>query len=188
MRILFFCFFLFFIFPSWTWAEGARIRKIAVEKTNKEVVVSFVLMKGFNSTIERNIQDGIEKDFYYYVVLNQKYENWFYEEVAEKTIRYQVKYDTLTKIYSVRRFEGTDSESYLFDSQNKMEDFVSRGENIRLAPISLLRKKHRYHVWVKAQMKAAHVPLRLDHFLFFIPFLDLDTPWGKSSAIYADTN
>ncbi|MEK7286621.1 MAG: DUF4390 domain-containing protein [Nitrospirota bacterium] len=167
-------------------ATGPRIRNLNVGKKNEEIFVSFELIKGFNATIKRDIQDGIEKDFYYYVVLNQKHKNWFYEEVAEKTIRYQVKYDTLTRVYAVRRFEGAHSAVYQFDSQNEMESFVARGEKIRLTPITRLKKNHRYSVWVKAQMKAAQVPLHLDRLLFFVPFLDLDTPWNKSESLYAD--
>jgi len=151
----------------------------------KEIVVSFQLDNGFNRSIKRDIQDGIEKDFYYYVVLNKKYKNWFYEEIAEKTIRYTVKYNTLKKGYTVRRFEGFNRLERVFDSPEEMRAFISRVEKIRLAPISLLEQGHRYHVWVKAQMKASHVPLHLDRFLFFIPFLEVDTPWAKSGSLYA---
>jgi hypothetical protein len=172
------------ILPPGVSAGGARIEKIATEKVLGAIWVSFELTNGFNRAIQRDIQDGIEKDFYYYIVLNQKHQNWFYEEVAEKTLRYRVKYDTLTKVYTVRRFEEDFFEEHVFDSLSAMRDFVSRGEKIRLAGVSL-KQNHRYHVWVKAQMKASRVPLHLDRFLFFIPFLELDTPWKKSAAIYA---
>jgi len=179
------CFFFLVAVPIFAWAEGAKIEKIAVEMIKDDIVVSFELDKGFNKSIDRDIQDGIEKDFYFYVVLNQKHENWFYEEVAEKTIRYTVKYDTLKKGYAVRRREGFETMERLFDAAEEMRAFVSRAAKIHLAPISLLEQNQRYHVWIKAQMKASHIPRQLDRFLFFIPFLELDTPWAKSGSLYA---
>lgn len=177
---------LFLVFvPAFGWAGRERIEKVAVEIIKDEIVVSFDLADGFNKSTQRDIHDGIEKDFYYYIVLNQKEDHWFYEEIAEKTIRYTVKYDTLKKSYTVRRREGPDRIERVFDSQSAMRAFISRGERIRLAETSLLKQNRRYHVWVKAQMKATHVPRDLERFLFFIPFLELDTPWGKSGSLYA---
>ncbi len=167
------------------WAGDAQIEKVGVQMSEGEIVVSFELENGFNGSIERDIQDGIEKDFYFYVVLNQKHQNWFYEEIVEKTIRYSVKYDTLKKDYTVRRREGFDKMERVFDSAEEMRAFISRGQKIPLAPISLLEKDQRYHVWVKAQMKASHIPRDLERLLFFIPFLELDTPWAKSGSLYA---
>jgi hypothetical protein len=178
-------FFLITAFPQFTWAGKEQIKNVTAEIVRGTIVVSFELSRGFNKQIEQDIQDGIEKDFYYYVVLNQKEDHWFYEEIAEKTIRYTVKYDTLTKNYTVRRREGGEHREHVFDSQMEMRAFVSRGENIRLAETSILKPDRRYHVWVKAQMKSTHVPRDLERFLFFIPFLELDTPWGKSSSLYA---
>jgi hypothetical protein len=179
------CYFFLVAVPILAWAGRERIEKIAVEIIKEEIIVSFELGNGFNRATERDIQDGIEKDFYYYVVLNQKEDHWFYEEVAEKTIRYTVKYDTLRKDYTVRRREGLEIVERVFDSAEEMRAFISRGEKIHLAPISLLKQGRRYHVWVKAQMKASHIPRDLERLLFFIPFLELDTPWAKSSSLYA---
>jgi len=183
--ILILCLLFLVIVPILAWAESAQINKIAVEMNQGGVVVSFELENGFNRSIERDIQNGIEKDFYYYIVLNQKQKNWFYEEIAEKTIHYSVKYDTLKKGYTVRRREGLDRVERLFDTAEEMRAFISRGQKSRLAPISILQPDHRYHVWVKAQMKASHVPRDLERFLFFIPFLEIDTPWAKSGSLYA---
>lgn len=185
IRMVHLCLFFLVAVPGFAWAKDAQIKKIAVEITEEEIVVSFELENGFKRSITRDIQDGIEQDFYFYVVLNQKHRHWFYEEVAEKTIRYSVKYDTLKTGYTVRRFEGQDKVERVFDSQDAMRAFISQGQTIHLGPISLLKPDHRYQVWVKAQMKASHIPRDLERFLFFIPFLELDTPWAKSDSLYA---
>jgi hypothetical protein len=59
---------------------------------------------------------------------------------------------------------------------------ISKLNNVKIAPLSLLKPRRTYYVSVKAQMKASKLPLYLDYFLFFIPFLELDTPWADSNT------
>ncbi len=177
--------FLFSLVPSLVWAAGARIEKLQVEIIDQEIRGSFELARGFNRKIERDIHDGIEKDFYFYILLSRKHEHWFDEEIVSSTIRYTVKYDTLKRIYTVHRQEGSDLAERTFDSFPLMQAFVSRVERVFVAPLSILKPNRRYVLLVKAQMKVSRVPLHLDRFLFFIPFLDLDTPWRQSWSIYA---
>jgi hypothetical protein len=40
-------------------------------------------------------------------------------------------------------------------------------------------------VSVKAEMKAPQLPLYLDYFLFFIPFLEIDTEWRNTAPFRA---
>jgi hypothetical protein len=88
-------------------------------------------------------------------------------------------------VYTVRqRGEGRIIDQ-TFDHLSLMWDFVSRGEQVFVAPRTLLKPHHRYFLRAKAQMKVSHVPLHLDRLLFFIPFLDMDTPWRQSRSIYA---
>jgi hypothetical protein len=175
------------LFTSLAFAGRERIDNIQVEIINDEILASFELKEGFNRKIERDIHDGIEKDFYYYVLLNQKHENWFDEEIVARTIRYTVKYDTLKKSYTVRRQDEMAIEEQVFDRIEAMRAFVSAERRFPVAMRSYLEHHHRYFLRVKAQMKASHVPLYLDRFLFFIPFLELDTPWTQSLSIYAET-
>ncbi len=178
-------FLIFILFPNTSWAAGARMRNIEVEMTHHEIRSSFVLVNGLSKKLERDINDGIQKELYYYIVLVQKHENWFDEEIAATTIQYTLKYDTLKKIYTVRRKEGSDQTEHTFDQMASMWAFISKGEHIFVAPQSILKPNHRYFLLLKAQMKVSRVPLHLDRFLFFIPFLELDTPWGQSRSIEA---
>ncbi len=176
---------VFYLFPSVVWAAGARIENIQVEIVDQSILGSFDLVRGFSQRIERDIHDGIEKEIYYYILLSKKYENWFDEEIVSKTVRYTIKYDTLKRIYTVTRREGSNRGERTFDHFESMRAFVSRVEDIFVAPLSILEPNHRHFLLIKAQMKVSHVPLYLDRFLFFIPFLDLDTPWRQSRSIYA---
>jgi hypothetical protein len=173
------------LFPPMGWAASPQIQKLEVALVQGEIRGSFVLAGGLSKKIEQEILDGLQKELYYYLILTQKHEDWFDEEITAKTIHYTMKYDTLKKIYTVRQqIEGQTAEQ-TFDALPSMWGFVSKGGPFFVAPGTLLKPNHRYFLRAKAQMKVSHVPLHLDRFLFFVPFLEMDTPWKQSRSIYA---
>lgn len=172
------------VVPEGLFAAGSeRIRNVVTEVKNQEIVVTAELVDGFNREIIRDIHDGIPKDFYYYLLLKRKQKNWFDEEILAKTIRYTVKYDTLKKKYAVVQREGERTVENTVDDLETMKRIVSKIDQVKLAPVSVLRSRNRYYVSVKSQMKAAKLPFYVDYFLFFIPFLEIDTPWADSDSL-----
>lgn len=184
-KIWFISFFLILlVVPEGLFAAGSeRIRNVVTEVKNQEIVVTAELVDGFNREIIRDIHDGIPKDFYYYLLLKRKQKNWFDEEILAKTIRYTVKYDTLKKKYAVVQREGERTVENTVDDLETMKRIVSKIDQVKLAPVSVLRSRNRYYVSVKSQMKAAKLPFYVDYFLFFIPFLEIDTPWADSDSL-----
>lgn len=177
-------FLILLVVPEGLFAAGSeRIRNVVTEVKNQEIVVTAELVDGFNREIIRDIHDGIPKDFYYYLLLKRKQKNWFDEEILAKTIRYTVKYDTLKKKYAVVQREGERTVENTVDDLETMKRIVSKIDQVKLAPVSVLRSRNRYYVSVKSQMKAAKLPFYVDYFLFFIPFLELDTPWADSDSL-----
>lgn len=175
---------LLLIAPGSLFAAGSeRIKNVTTEIKNQEIVVTAELMDGFNRGIINDIQDGIPKDFYYYLLLKRKQKNWFDEEILAKTIRYTVKYDTLKKKYAIVQRDGERVVENTVDDLETMKRLVSKIDHVKLAPVSFLKSRHRYYVSVKSQMKAAKLPFYVDYFLFFIPFLELDTPWADSESL-----
>lgn len=164
-------------------ARGERIQNVTVEIENNEIYVSAKLTGGFRKEIVDDIHNGIPKNFYYYLVLKRKEKNWFDEEMLSKTIRYTVKYDTLKKVYTVTETtNGTSIEKQAEDFPS-MKALVTQVKGTHLASILPLNRGKRYFVSVQAQMQAAKRPFYLDYFLFFIPFLEIDTPWADSPQI-----
>lgn len=177
-------FLILLVVPEGLFAAGSeRIRNVVTEVKNQEIVVTAELVDGFNREIIRDIHDGIPKDFYYYLLLKRKQKNWFDEEILAKTIRYTVKYDTLKKKYAVVQQEGERTVENTVDDLETMKRIVSKIDQVKLAPVSVLRSRNRYYVSVKSQMKAAKLPFYVDYFLFFIPFLEIDTPWADSDSL-----
>jgi len=168
-----------------TWGKE-RIRELSVEVLGQEILVSATLKGGFNRKVVKDIQNGIPKDFYYYVLLKKKDPNWFDEEILSKTIRYRVKYDTLKQNYLLTETIEQKSVKKTIEKFEQMKKRVTRIEDLSLAPASILKQGQRYYVSVKSQMQAAKRPFYLDYFLFFIPFLEVDTPWANSAQIVSE--
>ncbi len=174
--------FLLFSFSN-AEAKGGRIEGLTIETVDNEIYVSAKLSGGFRKEIVEDIQNGIPKNFYYYLVLKRKEKNWFDEEILSKTIRYTVKYDTLKKSYAVIESNNGSSKENLTTEFKTMKTMVTQLKRIHLTSLAPLKKGERYFVSVQSQMQAAKRPFYLDYFLFFIPFLEIDTPWANSEPI-----
>jgi len=164
-------------------ADVPRIANVQAEIVDRHVVASAELLSGFQPDTLRDLHNGIPKEFYYYVVLNRKYKNWIDEEVYEKTIRHTVRYDTLKKQYTVVKQDFGQRTEEVYDDFEAVRQAVSRIARSVLLPVDRLRPDHRYYLGVKAQMKVAKLPVYLEYFLFFIPVLEMDTPWAYSDVI-----
>ncbi len=177
-------FVLLFIFSPTAIVQGKeKIRNVTVETIDQNIYVSARLTGGFHKEIIRDIHNGIPKNFYYYLVLKRKDSNWFDEEILSKTLRYTVKYDTLKKSYLVATdIDGESTEKQLAEFQS-MKDIVTQVDHVQIARFADLIHRSRYYISVKSQMRAAERPFYLDYFLFFIPFLEIDTPWENSPRI-----
>jgi len=152
---------------------------------NGELSVSAELIRWYNRNIREDLNNGIPKDLYYYILLKKRQPGWFDEEVSSKTIKQTIKYDVLKKQYLITtRSEGQTSEKTV-ESFDEMANLISRINHVKLGSIKRMRTRQTYYVSVKAEMRATNVPFYLEYILFFIPALELDTPWADSAPFYA---
>lgn len=176
-------FFLFLFAPATAALGSPRIENVTTEVMGDYILVSASLTGGFQKETVDDIHNGIPKNFYYYLVLQRKEKRWFDEEVLSKTILYTVKYDTLKKSYQVTQTLGEKSIEKQVSDFKAMKEIVTKIERIKLTSVETLKKRDGFYVSVKSQMQAAKRPFYLDYFLFFIPFLEIDTPWVDSPPI-----
>jgi hypothetical protein len=152
---------------------------------NGEVAVSAELIRWYNRNIREDLNNGIPKDLYYYILLKKRQPGWFDEEIVSKTIKHTIKYDVLKKDYSITtRMDGQMSEKTV-ESFQEMADLISRIDHVKINPTKRMRARHTYYASVKAEMRASNVPFFIEYILFFIPALELDTPWADSAPFYA---
>lgn len=175
---------LFFLFSLTTKALATpRIQDVVVDVRDGSLFVSAKLKNGFQKKTLEDIHNGIPKDFYYYLVLHRKEKRWFDEELLSKTILFKVKYDTLKKNYKITQTSDNKSTETILSEFKDMKNLVTRIKNIKLAPLQSLNRSDHLYVSLKSQMQGTKRPFYLDYFLFFIPFLEIDTPWVDSQRI-----
>jgi hypothetical protein len=152
---------------------------------NGEVVVSAELIRWYNDTIKEDLNNGIPKDLYYYLLLKKRQPGWFDEEIVSKTIKHTIKYDVLKKQFSITtRMDGQTSQKTV-ESFEETADLISRIDHVKITTVKRMKTRHTYYISVKAEMRATNVPFYLEYILFFIPALELDTPWADSAPFYA---
>jgi hypothetical protein len=152
---------------------------------NGEVAVSAELIRWYNRNIRDDLNNGIPKDLYYYLLLKKRQPGWFDEEIVSKTIKHTIKYDVLKKEYSITtRMDGQTSQKTV-ESFEEMADLISRIDHVKISSTKRMRARHTYYVSIKAEMRASNVPFFIEYILFFIPALELDTPWADSAPFYA---
>jgi hypothetical protein len=152
---------------------------------NGEVAVSAELIRWTNRNIRDDLNNGIPKDLYYYLLLKKRQPGWFDEEIVSKTIKHTIKYDVLKKEYSITtRMDGQTSEKTV-ESFEEMADLISKIDHVKINSAKRMKTRHTYYVSVKAEMRASNVPFFIEYILFFIPALELDTPWADSAPFYA---
>jgi len=154
---------------------------------NGEITVSASLEGGFPPAIDREILSGVSREFFYYVVLYRVVRGWYDEEKTSRTLRFTVKYDLLTRQFTVvTRRDEEGAEDRVFDTFEEMERWVSILPEVPVAPVRILSRKHSYRVAVKAEMKAGEPPALLKYMLFFVPYSHFSTPWTDSRVFRAD--
>lgn len=170
---------------SSTYAADESIDQLTVRQQDGRIFVSAVLNPGLTPHINEDLRKGLAKDLYYYLVLKQRQRVWFDEEIVAVTVKYSIKYDLLKQDYLVISRSPSGTTQTIVPDFQSARDLVSQVDHIPVADVRRLNRNKKYLVSVKAEMKAPQLPLYLDYFLFFIPFLEIDTEWRDSATFRA---
>ncbi|HTN42866.1 MAG TPA: DUF4390 domain-containing protein [Nitrospiria bacterium] len=152
---------------------------------NGTLTVTADLIRWYNRNLQEDLNNGIPKDLYYYILLKKRQPGWFDEEVFSKTIKHTIKYDVLKKQYSITTRTDGEITQKTVQSFEEMAPLISRIDHVKIITPGQLKTRHTYYVSVKAEMRATNVPFYLEYILFFIPALELDTPWADSAPFYS---
>jgi hypothetical protein len=172
------------ISPS-AYGADESIDQLSVKQQDGRLYVSAVLNPGLGSHLDDDLRKGLAKDLYYYLVLKQRQRNWFDEEIVAVTVKHSIKYDLLKREYVVISRLPSGTTQTIVPDFKSARDLVSRVDHVPVADVRRLKRGKNYLVSVKAEMKAPQLPLYLDYFLFFIPFLEIDTEWRDSATFRA---
>lgn len=178
--------------PRISLAAGERIANLDAQIVDREIVVSGELTQWLSRRIEEDLGHGIAKDLFFYLVLKRRQTYWYHEEIASKTIQRTIRYDLLTKRYLVTNWPDplppgvtppASPPQATLEDLNAARALLSRIDRVTLAGSGLLKTGETYTVSMKAEMRASRIPRYLEYVLFFLPFLDVNTPWADSSPL-----
>lgn len=167
-------------------AGSERIAGLSVSVvSDSQIRFSAELIRWLSPDLESEIKNGIPKDLFYTIVLKKRLPVWFDEELQSKTIKHTIKYDVLKEQYQITTWENGDKKEHVAHDSDQLLSLISTLENVTMDLDHHLKKRHTYYVSIKAEVKASRLPFYLDYILFFIPVLELDTPWADSAPFYA---
>ncbi|HEY5595180.1 MAG TPA: DUF4390 domain-containing protein [Nitrospiria bacterium] len=167
-------------------AAEERIANLSETQINNgELTVSAELIRWTHERILTDINNGIPKDLFYYILLKKRQAGWYDEEVASKTVKHTIQYDVLKKQYTVTTRINDRVTTKTVDSFKEMAGLISHLDRVRITTERRLKARHTYYVSVKAEMRASRVPFYREYIFFFIPALELDTPWADTAPFYA---
>ena len=153
--------------------------------SDSELEVSAKLIGWNHPKILADLDNGIPKDLYYYILLKKRMPFWYDEETHFVTIHHTIKYDVLKKQYSVSTRMGDLLTKLTVGTFDELDRLISQIDHVRIKLPKRLRSRHTYYASIKAEMRATRIPFYREYILFFIPALELDTSWANSAPFYA---
>jgi hypothetical protein len=165
-------------------AESARITNLTVKTGRAHVTVSASLVQGLPADVGNELQQGISKILYYYVVLKRHVPLWMDEELDSSTVRFRIWYDLVKRQFVVAHRQGDTETRQTVDRLEDVNRLISQIHDVTIpftAPSQ--RGNTYYYISVRAEMRSAKLPVYLEYFFFFLPVAQISTPWTDSSPI-----
>ena len=165
-------------------AESARIADLTIKMSREQVTVAASLARGLPADIGDDLQHGIGKVLYYYVVVKRHVPFWMDEELASVTVRFRIWYDLVKRQFVVAHRQGTTETRQTVDRLEDVDRLISHIHDVTIpfdAPPQ--RGDAYYYVSVRAEMRSAKLPVYLEYLFFFLPVAQLSTPWTDSAPL-----
>jgi len=150
---------------------AAATQTIQVTPLTREgkVYVSFKLSDGFTDEVAEAIHSGLTLTFLYDVDLKRSASIWFDRTIASATVSATVKYDTLTRKYSVTRaYDGRIESADTTDSEEIVRGWLTAFDRLPLFSSAGLEANAEYYLRVRARTSPRTA------MLFFWPWVGHD--------------
>ncbi len=143
-------------------SAAAQTIKITPLAREGHVLVSFRLADALNDQVRAAIESGMNITFMYEVELRRSTALWVDRTMDEAVVSVSVRYDTLTRQYSVREMhDGGTVDSRILDSYEDVRKRLTEFEKLPLFKSSTLERNAEYYVRVRA-----HTMPRNDSFVW----------------------
>ncbi len=160
-------------------AQQAFIRKVVITNVDDDIVVYFNLEGAFTDSIVKAISKGIPTTFTFFVRLNSMNKIWFNTSTAGIEIHRTIKYDSLTKQYTITETVRGDKETVLKKTNifSEAKKVISEFKSIPVISSKKLKKGKKYELKIKAELDKVKLPFYLEYVLIFVSIWDFETSW-----------
>jgi len=164
-----------------SFASNAILKDIIVTTSHKELLVYFTVEGCFTRKMEEAILNGIPVTFTFDIVLEERKTFWPDKKIVDFKIYHTIKYDQLKGVFVIERSEKLgEITSRDFIWAKKLMAEVETA----VAPLSSLKKGHKYKLSLKAKLKKVKLPLYLHYIFFFTSMWNFETDWYKVNFVY----
>lgn len=176
----------FLFFPRPARAAEASIKNIVISNSYTHLNLQFRLANAFDPKMEEAIATGIATTFHFYVSLYQHRTMWNDRPLKSLTLERTLKYDTLKKEYLVTIRAGNDNgvATEVFTTLQEAKKCMSSVEILSFYPIWKLERNSTYSFTIKAESKGVEPPAYLHYLLFFLKWMNFETPLVEEEFKY----
>jgi hypothetical protein len=169
--------------PIWVCAlNKAEISNLEIDKSGRDLQVSFRLIDCFSSDMEEAILDGVPTTFRILVSL-EKPSLLLRSKVADFSVRHTIKYNRLNNEFLVDLPENP-QKTLVTKNFDEAKKWMSTVENLPVVPTCWLNKEQEYYLSVKAELSKVELPLFLRYILFWVSLWDFETEWHTVVFLY----
>lgn len=176
------CFLCLFV-PGGVHAEDASLANIIVTNTRDDLLLYLTVKDAFPEKIEETIHSGVPATFSFLINLYAVRPLWLDRQIAEIKITHTIKYDNLTKKYSVIR-SWEEENPHMVTNLEDAKKLMTEVDSLTIVALNQLEKGKQYQIRVKAELDKLTLPFYLHYILFFVSAWDFETDWYTIDFIY----
>lgn len=152
----------------------AGIEEVRGHVQGERAFVRFQLRNAFTPEMVEALKSGIEISFRTQVKVERVHRNWFDVTVGDLTVYRSVRYDSLSRVYRLKRSEG---EELLPDIFSALDQMTRYEVVVPLRFPAVSGKRYRARVRTRLDRVGLSEPLR--SIFFFSSIWDVETDWRR---------
>lgn len=162
----------------------AEITNIELDKTGRNLEVSFRLKDCFNSDMEEAILGGVPTTFRIIVSVEKPSSLLFVRsKIADFSLLHTIRYNRLNNEFQVDLPEHP-QKILVTRSFDEAKKWMSAVDNLPIIPTCWLKKDQEYYLYIKAELSKVELPLFFRYILFWVSLWDFETEWYTVQFLY----
>jgi len=156
--------------------SGAQLVNIVIRYTADELMIDIKIKDVFTKDLKDALSKSIPMDIVFSVSLFKVRKFWFDEKITSKTESHQVRFDTLKKVYKIRRsyrHQGIIAEK----NSNEAQRIMTEINGLKVIPLARLKKGTHYQLRIKSELQDRSYP-------FTEAPWEFETDWYTINFIY----